>query len=67
MEKTWLKNRKIRESFLPRKFPAIRYGMYVYSMAGNFRGVLFFDIFMVDLAVMKLSHPRKLTPTVTSP
>ena len=21
----WLKNRKIRESFLPRKFPAIRY------------------------------------------
>ena len=33
-------------------------------MAGNFRGVLIFVIFMVDLAVMKFSHPRKLMPTV---
>ena len=24
----WLKNREIRESFLPRKFPAIRYVHY---------------------------------------
>ena len=29
----WLKNREIRESFLPRKFPAIRY--YV-AMEKNF-------------------------------
>ena len=26
----WLENREIRESFLPRKFPAIRY-VYYYS------------------------------------
>ena len=30
-------------------------------MAGNIRGVL---IFVVDLAVTKFSHPRKLMPTV---
>ena len=30
-------------------------------MAGNFRGVL---IFVIDLAVTKFSHPRKLMPTV---
>ena len=30
-------------------------------MAGNFRGML---IFVVDLAVKRLSHPRKLMPTV---
>ena len=35
-----------------------------YRMAGNFRGVLIFDIFVVDLAVTKFSHPRKLLPTV---
>ena len=34
-------------------------------MAGNFRGVLIFVIFVVDLAVTKFSHPRKLMPTVT--
>ena len=33
-------------------------------MVGNFRGVLIFIIFMVDLAVMKFSHPRKFMPTV---
>ena len=33
-------------------------------MAGNFRGVLIFIIFMVDLAVTKFSHPRKLMPTL---
>ena len=33
-------------------------------MAGNFRGVLIFVIFVVDLAVTKFSHPRKLMPTV---
>ena len=32
-----------------------------YRMAGNFRGVL---IFVVDLAVKRFSHPRKLMPTV---
>ena len=31
-------------------------------MAGNFRGVLVFVIFVVDLAVTKFSHPRKLMP-----
>ena len=35
---------------------------YVYCMAGNFRGVLIFVIFVVDLAVTKFFHPRKLTP-----
>ena len=29
----------------------------VYRMAGYFRGVLTFIIFMVDLAVTKISHP----------
>ena len=29
-------------------------------LAGNFRGVLIFFIFVVDLAVMKFSHPRKI-------
>ena len=33
-------------------------------MVGNFCGVLIFVIFMVDLAVTKFSHPRKLMPTV---
>ena len=33
-------------------------------MAGNFRGVLIFIIFVVDLAVTKFSHPKKLMPTV---
>ena len=33
-------------------------------MADNFRGVLIFIIFVVDLAVTKFSHPRKLMPTV---
>ena len=33
-------------------------------MVGNFRAVLIFVIFVVDLAVMKISHPRKLMPTV---
>ena len=37
----------------------------IYCMAGNFRGVLIFVIFVVDLAVTKFSHPRKLMPTVT--
>ena len=37
-----------------------------YRMAGNFRGVLIFVIFVVDLAVTKFSHPRKLMPTVES-
>ena len=36
----------------------------IYRMAGNFRGVLIFVIFVVDLAVTKFSHPRKLMPTV---
>ena len=31
-----------------------------YRMVGNFRGVLIFVIFVVDLAVTKFSHPRKL-------
>ena len=34
-------------------------------MADNFRGVLIFVIFVVDLAVTKFSHPQKLMPTVT--
>ena len=38
--------------------------MIVYRMEGNFRGVLIFIIFVVDLAVTKFSHPRKLMPTV---
>ena len=33
-------------------------------MAGNFRGVLIFVIFVVDLAVTKFSHPWKLMPMV---
>ena len=33
----WLKNHEIRESFLPRKFPAIRYSNYEDSM-GNLPG-----------------------------
>ena len=33
-------------------------------MVGNFHGVLIFVIFMVDLAVTKFSHPRKLMPIV---
>ena len=33
-------------------------------MAGNFCGVLIFVIFVVDLAVMKFSHQRKLMLTV---
>ena len=33
-------------------------------MAGNFRAVLIFVIFVVDLAVTKFSHPRKLMPKV---
>ena len=33
-------------------------------MVDNFRGVLIFVIFMVDLAIMKFSHPQKLMPTV---
>ena len=36
----------------------------VIRMAGNFRGVVIFVIFVVDLAVMKFSHPQKLMPTV---
>ena len=35
-----------------------------HRMVGNFRGVLIFVIFVVDLAVTKFSHPRKLMPTV---
>ena len=31
-------------------------------MVGNFRGVLIFVIFVVDLAVTKFFHPRKLMP-----
>ena len=38
--------------------------MFIYHMAGNFREVLIFVIFMVDLAVTKFSHPQKLMPTV---
>ena len=33
-----------------------------YRIAGNFRGVLILVIFVVDLAVMKFCHPRKLVP-----
>ena len=33
-------------------------------MVGNFRGVLIFVIFVIDLVVMKFSHPQKLMPTV---
>ena len=33
-------------------------------MADNFHGVLIFVIFVVDLAVTKFSHPRKLMLTV---
>ena len=29
---------------------------YVYHIVGNFRGVLIFVIFVVDLAVMKISN-----------
>ena len=36
---------------------------YRYRMVGNFCGVLIFVIFVVDLAVTKFSHPRKLMPT----
>ena len=39
--------------------------MSVYCMVGNFRGVLIFIIFVVDLAVTKFSHPRNLMPTYT--
>ena len=35
-------------------------------MAGNFCGVLIFVIFVVDLAVINISHPRKLMPTSPS-
>ena len=31
-------------------------------MAGNFRGVLIFVIFVVDLTVTKFSHPQKIMP-----
>ena len=40
-------------------FPSIQY-----HMVGNFHGVLIFVIFVVDLAVTKISHPQKLMPTV---
>ena len=40
------------------------YSYYAYRMAGNFRGVLIFVIFVVNLAVTKFFHPRKLMPTV---
>ena len=33
-------------------------------MAGKFRGVLIFVIFVVNLAVTKFFHPRKLMLTV---
>ena len=33
-------------------------------MAGNFREVLIFFIFVVDLTVTKFSYPRKLMPGV---
>ena len=36
----------------------------MYHMAGNLCGVLIFVIFVVDFAVTKFSHPRKLMPTV---
>ena len=35
-----------------------------YRMADNFRGVLIFVIFIVDLAVAKIFHPRKLISMV---
>ena len=33
---------------------------YMYHMAGNFRGVLIFATFMVDLAVTKIFPPTKI-------
>ena len=44
-----------------RRSAAIKAIYNIYRMADNFRGVL---IFVVDLAVTKFSHPRKLMPTV---
>ena len=38
--------------------------MSTYRMAGNFRGVLIFIILVVDLAVTKFSHSRKVMPTM---
>ena len=43
---------------------AVHDAYLIYCMAGNFRGVLILVIFVIDLAVTKLSHPRKLMPTV---
>ena len=42
----------------------IDYFVAIYPVAGNFRGVLIFVIFVVDLAVTKFSHPLKLMPGV---
>ena len=35
-----------------------------YRMVGIFCGVLIFVIIVIDLALMKSSHPQKLMPTV---
>ena len=37
---------------------------YKYCMVGNFRCVLVFVVFVVDLAVTKVFHPRKLMLTM---
>ena len=45
---------------MPAKPPIMPKAMPVYRMAGNFRGVLIFAIFVVDLAVTKFStHENK--------
>ena len=40
--------------------------IYAYRIASNFRGGANFRYFMVDLAVTKFSHPRKLMSTYVS-
>ena len=45
--------------YVSRKFSVdFNLAVVIYRMAGNFRGVLIFVIFVIDLAVTKFSHPE---------
>ena len=51
-------------TFIESYKPTFSRGCHMYyHLSGNFRRVLIFIIFMIDLAVMKL-YPQKLMPTV---
>ena len=47
--------------------PMAKLGMHLinaYCMAGNFRGVLIFVVFVIDLVVTNFFQSRKLMPTL---